>query len=419
LEKSETKQVKQSKLSIAKNMVKKIKFTKLFSGALVALLIFSFGVGVGSGRVNIGPDAALKTTQNSKLPADLDYSSVEQIYDSLKANYDGELDSQKILDGIKEGLAKSSGDPYTEYFNPQAAKEFNEELNGSFSGIGAELSKDKDVIVVVSPISGYPAEKAGLKPKDVIAEIDGQSAYDLTIGEAVKKIRGEVGTKVKLKIVRGGTQQLDLEITREKITIPSVKYEILPGNIGYLKVSRFSEDTASLSREAATKFKQAGVKGVILDLRGDPGGLLDAAVDLSSLWLPSSKTVLQEKRGGVVIKTYKSKGNTVLQGVPTAVLINEGSASASEITAGALADNDAATLIGVKSYGKGSVQSPINLGDDGMLKVTIARWYTPNGLNIDKAGIEPDQKVELKDEDAKAGRDPQKDAAILFINNFK
>lgn len=395
--------------------LKKITFIQLLSGGFVVLLIFGLGVGVGSGRINVGPDAALRSNQSTNLPADLDYKSVEQVYDSIKANYDGELTTDGLLDGLKEGLAKSTGDPYTEYLNPKAAKEFDDGLNGTFSGIGAELSKDKELISIVAPISGFPAEKAGLRPKDIIAEIDGESAYDLSVSEAVSKIRGEVGTKVKLKIVRNGSEQLDFEITREQITIPSVTDEILEGNIGYLKVSRFSEDTTKLTNEAAVKFKAANIKGVILDVRGDPGGLLDASVSLSSLWLDKGKVILQEKRGEVVVKTYNAKGNPVLKGIPTVVLINEGSASASEITAGALKDNGAATLIGVKTYGKGSVQSLVRLGDGGVLKVTIAKWFTPNGRNINKEGIEPDQKIERSEDDFKTNKDPQKDAALVFL----
>ncbi len=394
---------------------KKISFIQLLSGGFVAVLIFSLGVGVGAGRINVGPRSAFRDSQNSQLPADLDYKTVEDVYDSIRANYDGELSTQDLLDGLKEGLAEATGDPYTEYMNLKAAKEFDDSLNGTFSGIGAELSKDKEFITIVAPIAGFPAEKAGLRPKDIIAEINGENAYDLSVSEAVSKIRGEAGTKVKLKIVREGSEALDFEIAREQITIPSVTNEILEGNIGYLKVSRFAEDTTVLTREAATAFKAAGVKGVILDVRGDPGGLLEASVDLSSLWLDNGAKVLDEKRGEVVVKSYSAKGNPTLKGIPTVVLINEGSASASEIVAGALKDNNAATLIGVKTYGKGSVQSLVKLGDGSVLKVTIAKWFTPNGRNINKEGIEPDQEVKRSDEDYTANRDPQREAAINFL----
>jgi carboxyl-terminal processing protease len=395
---------------------KLVKLRRLVPALLAAVLIFGLGVGVGDGRIKFGRDAVFQKGLSKDLPADLDYKTVEQVYDSLKSNYDGQLKVEDLLNGLKEGLAKATGDPYTEFMTPKEARDFNSDLNGTFSGIGAELSKDGSNIIVVAPIAGYPAEKAGLKPKDVIAEIDGKSAYDLTISEAVQRIRGEVGTKVKLKVVRDSAQPLDFEITREQITIPSVESSILEDNIGYIKISRFADDTSGLTQKAAQSFADAHVKGVVLDLRSDPGGLLDAAVNVSSLWLDNGKTVLQEKRGDTVVRTYRAKGVPLLKGVKTAVLINEGSASASEITAGALKDNDAAMLIGNKSFGKGSVQSLVNFPDESLLKVTIARWYTPAGKNIDKEGIDPDQKVDRTDDDFKNNRDPQKDAAIVFIN---
>lgn len=395
---------------------RKRRWPKIAIGMFLALLIFSFGVGVGNGRINVGPDRLFRKSVSKNLPADLNYATVEQVYDSLKSNFDGQLDINKLLDGIKQGLAQASGDPYTEYFNPKQARDFSNELSGTFTGIGAELGKNaSNNIVVIAPLAGFPAEKAGLRPKDIIIEIDGKSTADLTISQAVDKIRGPKGTQVTLKIVRDNSQQLALTITRETITVPSVESKMLGGNIGYLKISRFGDDTTSLSRQAALDFKQKGVKGVVLDLRSDPGGLLDAAVNVSSLWLPSDKTVLTERRGGTVVRTYKANGNPVLNGVPTVVLIDSGSASASEITAGALKDNGAATLIGMKSFGKGSVQQIVNFGDGSELKVTIARWYTPGGRNIDKGGIEPDKKVDRTADDIKNNKDPQLDAATNFL----
>jgi len=389
---------------------------KILASLFVGVVIFTFGVGVGNGRINIGPDRIFRKSVARNLPANLDYSSVEQVYDSLKANFDGQLDTAKLLDGLKSGLATASSDPYTEYFNPDQAKNFSNELSGSFTGIGAELGKDaNNNIVVIAPLSGYPAEKAGLRPKDIIVAVDGKSTADLTISQAVDKIRGPKGSIVTLKVVRANSEQLSFKITRDTITIPSVDSKILDGNIGYIKISRFGDDTSDLSRKVAEDFKQKGVKGIVLDLRSDPGGLLNAAVDVSSLWLPAGKTVLTERRDGTIINTYKANGNPPLNGIPTVVLIDDGSASASEITAGALKDNGAATLLGIKSFGKGSVQQIINFNDGSELKVTIARWFTPNGRNIDKQGIEPDKKVDRTADDFKNNRDPQLDAAIASL----
>jgi len=389
-------------------------FVRGFFIAILATGIFLSGVGVGQGRIPLGNRVALPSN-NNKLPENLDYSSVEYAYDLLKSDFDGELDKEKILDGLKAGLAESTGDPYTEYLNSKDAEQFKNDLNGTFTGIGAELSRQKDQIIVVSPISGFPAEKAGLRPKDVVIEINDESTLEMTLSEAVSKIRGEKGTEVKLKVIRDQKQELEFVIVRETIKVPSVTTEKLDGNIGYIKISRFAEDTVSLTASAADKFKQEGVKGVILDMRNDPGGLLEASISVSSLWLPNGQTVLEEKRGEVVMRTYRAKGTPVLQGVPTVVLINEGSASASEIVAGALKDNKAATVIGVKSFGKGSVQQLQPLKGGGVLKITIAKWYTPAGKNINKEGITPDQEVKRTEDDFQNNRDPQKDAALTFL----
>lgn len=373
---------------------------------LAAFGLLFIGWAYGQGKLSFrGWDS------NKEVVHSLDYSSLDQIYDILQKRYDGKLDKEAILDGLKAGMARSTGDPYTEYLTPEEATEFDEGLSGSFTGIGAELGKDGDNIVIVSPISGFPAEKAGLKPKDIVIEVDGQVLNDVSLSEAVKRIRGPKDTTVKLKVVRDGAP-LEFEVTRDNINIPSVTSELLPGNIGYLRISRFAEDTAGLSREAAQKFKEANVKGVILDVRGDPGGFLDAAVAVSSLWLKPGEPVLQEKRDGKVIKTYKASGRNPLQGIPTVVLVDEGSASASEIVAGALKDNGVAKLIGLKTFGKGSVQQLERLPGGAVLKVTIARWFTPKDRNIDKEGIEPDTTIKITPEDIQAKRDPQKDAAL-------
>ncbi len=377
-----------------------------------ALLIFACGVGIGNGQIAL----TSLSSQNGTLPNRLNYSSVDQVYKAIKTNYDGKLTQQQLLDGMKKGLAEATGDPYTEFFNTKDAQDFNNQLSGSFTGIGAELGQDSNKnLIVVAPIDGFPASKAGLRAKDVITSIDGKSTTGMSVDDAVSKIRGKKGTNVTLKVVRDKSQDLSLTITRDDIKIPSVNYKILDDNIGYIQITQFSDDTSALAAKAAAEFKDKHVKGVVLDMRDNPGGLLSAAVDVSSLWLPQNETVLQEKRGGKVINTYQAEGNPPLNGMPTVVLINGGSASASEITAGALHDNGVADLIGEKSFGKGSVQqiTPLSSGEE--IKVTVARWYRPNGQNIDKKGITPDQTVKMTDDDYKNGTDPQKDAAIAKL----
>lgn len=390
------------------------RIVRYTSGALVALLIFVLGFGVGSGRISIS--ALGQDSLNKNLPDNLDYSSVEKLYDALRANYDGELDTNKLLEGLKAGLAEAAGDPYTVYLSSEEAKEFAEQLNGTFSGIGAELGQDdQENLIIVSPIDGFPAAKAGLRPQDIIISIDGQYTTGMSIDEAVSKIRGPKDTKVELEILRNKEETLKFSITREDIKIDNVKWEILPNNIGYIQIARFGDDVAVLTEKAAKEFKQKGVKAVILDMRGNPGGLLDVSVDVASLWLPKGETVLQQKRGSEVISTEVASGNDILRGIPTVVLINEGSASASEIVAGALKDHNVATLIGQKTYGKGSVQELEKFSGGSELKVTVARWYRPDGQNIDKKGVSPDTEVKMSDDDYKNQRDPQKDAAIDFL----
>lgn len=390
---------------------------KILTTLVAVLIVFGAGFAIGRGDIHWGAKPA---STNS-----LDYSSVNQLYSLLSKNFDGSLDQTKLLNGIKSGLAGAAGDPYTVYFSPADAKTFNNELAGTITGIGAELGTDEQKnIVVISPISGYPADKAGLKAHDQIAAVDNQSTQGLSVDAVVNKIRGQAGSKVTLTIIRDSGNPFTVMITRQKITVPSVTYSE-DANIGYLKISQFSGDTVGLAQKAAQEFKAKNVKAVILDLRGDPGGYLSGAVGVSSLWLDSGKTVVSERRGSTVIETDTATGNNILKGLPTVVLIDGGSASASEITAGALHDNGAAELVGEKSFGKGSVQqifclangvsSDANNCSGAEVKITFAHWYTPDGKNINKQGIKPDVTVSGSGVNLAENQDPQKDKAIQLL----
>lgn len=387
-----------------------------FASIVFVAGVFVTGYEIGRGNWDFGFGRSAIPT-NQTLPDELDYSSINEVYQVLKRKFDGKLSVDDLMTGLKRGLVDAAGDSYTVYLDAAEAKEFNEQLNGSFSGIGAELGKKDDQIVVIAPIKGLPAEKVGLKAGDVIIAIDDQDATGLSVEEAVQRIRGEEGTEVKLTVIRDNQERLDIKIVRDIITIPSVDYEIKEDDIGYIHISRFAEDTLGLIDEAINDFKSQNVKGVILDLRNNPGGYLNTAVDISSEWLKTGQTVLQEKRAGKVSQIYVADSNGPLVGMPTVVLINEGSASASEIVAGALKDNGAAQIIGMKSYGKGSVQEATTFRGGDILKVTIARWYTPGGKNIDEEGIEPDSRVDISEADIKAGTDTQLNAAINLLKN--
>lgn len=351
--------------------------------------------------------------QNRDLASDLDFSGVEEVYDKLREKYDGKLDPAALIEGAKKGLVEATGDPYTSYFSQEEAKAFMSDLEGSFSGIGAELDKREGQLLVVSTLDDSPARKSGLQANDQIVKVNDQDTTDWSIDEAVSQIRGEKGTTVKLTVVR--SQEIkDFSIIRDAIVAPSVKWEITNDNVGYLRISRFAESsTTELATKAAREFKDKNVKGVVLDLRGNGGGYLKAAQDIASLWLDDK--VIVEERGDGKSDKLRSGGNPILGGMPTVVLVDGGSASASEIVAGALHDNDAAQLVGVKTFGKGSVQELVDLPGGAALKVTIAKWFTPTGKNITEEGIEPEIKVELSNDDLANKRDPQKDRAFELL----
>jgi carboxyl-terminal processing protease len=360
-------------------------------------LVVGLGVGFWAGR---------QTSQSQ-----LDYAELDEVYSVLQNNYDGEIDPKSLLDGAKKGLVAGLDDPYTQYFSRIDAQKFNEDLEGEFSGVGIELNNKDGGLVIVDVLDSTPAEKVGLLAGDFILKVDETDVSDWASEEAVKVIRGETGTTVKLTVAREGSAR-EFDITRSKISNPSVKYQIKDG-YGVLSVSRFSEtDTTKLSKQAAEEFVSKKVKGVVLDLRGNGGGYVSAAVDLASLWVDKGQVITTEKVGQITSDTELAGGGNILKGLKTVVLIDGGSASASEIVAGALKDHGLATLVGTQSFGKGSVQTLQSLRNGDKLKITIARWYSPNGNNIDKEGISPDEKVEFDAEAYKNGVDNQLNKAL-------
>ena len=373
---------------------------------LVIVAIVSFVAGARSDALfaNVASVFGVRTSNKT-----IDLSSVQKTYQELVANYDGKLDTQKLIYGANRGLVEAAGDPHTAYMDPDETKEFDKSLSGQIGGgIGAEIGLRSNKPTIIKPLENSPAQKAGIKAGEAIVKVNDEASSDWSVEKVVSKIRGEVGTSVKLTLLSGG-QTREVSVVRQNIVSPAVESEI-DGEIGILKVNRFGDDTVSLSRKYASEFVEKGVKKVILDLRNNPGGTVGAAQGLLGIWL-DNQIAMTERRGSEIVKTLRTTGTPILGNMKTVVLINGNSASASEITAGALREYGKATLIGQKSYGKGSVQIVLGLPGGSQMKVTEARWYTPKGKNIDKTGIEPDVKIDLSSDDINNNVDPQMDKA--------
>ena len=373
---------------------------------LVIVAIVSFVAGARSDALfaNVASVFGVRTSNKT-----IDLSSVQKTYQELIANYDGKLDTQKLIYGANRGLVEAAGDPHTSYMDPDEAKEFDKSLSGQIGGgIGAEIGLRNNKPTIIKPLENSPAQKAGIKAGEVIVKVNDELSSDWSVDKVVSKIRGEIGTSVKLTLLSEGRTR-EVSVVRQNIVSPAVESEI-DGEIGILKVNRFGDDTVSLARKYASEFVEKGVKKVILDLRNNPGGTVGAAQGLLGIWL-DNQIAMTERRGSEIVKTLRTTGTPILGNMKTVVLINGNSASASEITAGALREYGKATLVGQKSYGKGSVQIVLGLPGGSQMKVTEARWYTPKGKNIDKTGIEPDVKVDLSSDDVNNNVDPQMDKA--------
>lgn len=320
-----------------------------------------------------------------------------ETWDQLHKNFIGTLEDKKLSYGAIEGMVRASGDAYTAFSDPETTKQFKDTLKGSFSGIGAEMGVKNGLVVVIAPLEGSPAQKAGVKPGDIIVAVDKKNiTEDMSLDEVVRLIRGPKGQTVELKVFhKDADSTTDISIVRDDIAVQSVKSEIKDG-ILHVSVLNFNGDTSQKFLQAAKEAIKQQVRGVVIDVRNNPGGYLDSAVDISSEFMGSGLPIVIER--GKSETTHRSSGTGILQGLPVVVLINGSSASASEIVAGALQDNLDAKVIGTKSFGKGSVQEVIDLSDGSSLRVTIAKWFTPKGRSINEHGIEPNIVVEDNEE---------------------
>lgn len=356
-------------------------------------------------------------------PGEIDMSLFWEAWGKLQDKYvDKEkFDNQKMIYGAISGMVKSLGDPYTVFMPPEDAKRFVEDTKGSFEGVGMEIGIRKDRLQVISPLESSPAQRAGILAGDIIAKIGDKDTGDMAVEEAVNLIRGPRGTEVVLTMFREGWEiTREIKIIREVIVIPSLKLEFKDDDIAHLRLYQFSEKASSDFRKAVDQIFEKKSKKIILDLRNNPGGYLEVSRDIASWFLEEGSIVAIEDFGGKQEQNeYRAQGNAKLLSLPIVVLINKGSASASEILAGALRDNRNIKLIGETSFGKGSVQSLEQLRGGATLKITIAKWLTPNGYSISEKGLDPDIKVELTEDDIKNQKDPQLDKAIEILKQIQ
>ena len=386
----------------------------------------SFFVGYKQGEKKMSSEVSEKAIPinqayiDNKLPSaekKIDFSLFWKVWDLVREKHVNKntLDAQKMIYGAINGMLRATDDPYSYFFNPEESKSFSQDIEGSFEGIGAELGMKDNILTVVAPLEGSPAQKAGLMPGDKIIKIDGKISSDMSIDEAVDAVRGKKGTEVKLTILRLGEQETrDIPIIRDIIEIKSVKLEF-KDDIAYLKIIKFGENTSREFDDAMNQVISKKAKGLVLDLRNNPGGLLDKAVDVANRMLPKESVVVIEEDSEGKKESVMTIGGDKLSSIQTVVLINEGSASASEILAGALHDDEGITLIGKKSFGKGSVQELIKLSGNSSVKITVAKWLTPKGDYIMEKGITPDIEVDLTVDDYNNSRDPQLDKAMEII----
>ena len=394
-------------------MKNKQKNRQISFGTGIALSFFTLVIGfiIGANWKNLYLQFSPYINPHQKISNTVKWDELNEVYSQISSNYDGSIDKQNIIEGAKKGLTASLGDPYTVYFNATEAIEFKSSLNGEIkeAGVGIEMIKQGDYVVITRTLPDNPARKAGVHAGDIIYAINDEEVWDKDADIIASKLRGTSGEKVKLTVARD-RQKINFELVREKINNVSADISC-QGKTAIISVYRFSEDTGNLVESFTKEFKNKGINKVILDLRNNGGGYVKAARDLLSLWLDGDKILTQKSTSTGQTITYAKRGEAILKDTKTVVLVNNATASASEIVAGALKEYHKATIVGVKTYGKGVVQTILELSGGSLLKVTTAHWYTPNDQTINKTGITPDIEVVRSYSDINSGKDPQMDKA--------
>jgi len=397
---------------------KLLEITGLVLAVAILASACSYYIGFRNGTEQT-KNIVIENVSNLENPDDVgvNFGVFWEAWKELKEKHinSAEINDQDLLYGAIKGITEAIGDQHTVFFPPEESKEFTDNISGSFSGIGAEIGVRNEQLMVVAPLKDTPAEKAGLQPGDKIVKIDGKSTAGLTVDEAVRLIRGDVGTKVTLTIVRGDDDEREVDIIRSDIEIPTVDWEMIDGDIIYLRLSSFSGTTPFAFQQAMIESLLSGGRGMILDLRSNPGGFLDVSVNIAGWFVKRGDVVAIERFASGEEKVFRARGNEALKDFPVVVLIDEGSASASEILAGVLRIDRGVKIVGRQSFGKGTVQELEKLSDGSTLKITVANWLLPDGSLIEGNGLSPDFDIDFTEEDFEAGFDPHIDKAIEIL----
>lgn len=394
---------------------KKIALALVVSALIAGGVVGGYYFGIQNPKVIIVK--GVDNIQNGEIN-NADFNLYWQVWDLIKGNYlrADKLDNQELIYGSAKGLVQALDDPYSVFLEPKEAKQFENDISGSFSGIGAEIGVKGDYIVVISPLKDSPAEKAGLRAGDKILEVDDNSTANLSLQEAVNLIRGPKGSKVTLTVLSNGDDKPHkIEIIRDKINIPTVSWEMKENNIAHVQLFNFNEKAAQRFAKSLNQALAAGAQGIVLDLRNNPGGFLEVAVAIAGIFIEPGKEVVAEEFSSGEKVSFKARDNPVLKDFPMVILVNKGSASASEILAGALKYYKKTPVIGQKTFGKGTVQELKKLPDGSSLKITVAHWVLPDGTIIEGNGITPDYEVKLTEKDIESGKDSQLQKAIEIL----